>query len=450
MGKIASGAARERGIRIAVAAALISVAAHGHAESFWKRTYGPAQDFVTNMEKAKARFTTLSEEAPKDPSKLTDYVQSGITISDLACYAWLDTLSQSDRNVSFFKDMLNVVGNLIIGVAGINGANPSSLARGALGLGAANASVEAFQNEIILGSIADIEDKLREGRNVSTAYFLENIPTQFDQAHRGLIEYHRTCSSNAVKTLLKNALAKVKYVSPDTTLAGPIAQAESDLVAAGLYKLMFKNGEPAPSDETLYRLWVTRIAYPNANSGLIENMKADSSVVVVGKVFDGEKDKFALYLDRIAALRGYKKRLDKELEKETAEKTAAAEREVAAAKQALVSKGEAAAKNAEVAVIVAPSAQKQAIQNIINFMKSEVKPNLLSGTALSKIVELKSTVDAQAVTAPSSAITNLSANVDEMAQLRRNLESAEARLRVQRLPQKPSGAPASFSAVIAP
>jgi hypothetical protein len=392
----------------------------------------------------------LTGDALKDPKKLTDYVQSGITMSDLACYAWLDTLGKSDRDVSFFKNMFNIVGNLIIGVAGINGANSDSLARGALGLSAANASVEAFQNEILLGSIPDIEDKLREGRNISAAYFLANMPTQFDQAHRGLIEYHRTCSSNAIKSLLKTALSKVKYVAPDTTLAGPIAQAESDSVAASLYKLMFKNGEEAPSDETLYRLWATRMAYPNPKAGLIEDMRVDPSVVVVGKVFDNDKDKYALSLDRIAALRGYKKRLDKELEKESAEKTAAEEREVAAAKKALESKEEVAAKSAEAAVAAAPSEKKQELLNISNFMKKEVKPNLLLGTARNKFGEIKSMIDKQVTNGQPAEITTLSADVKEMEQLREKLENAEAILKAQRLTQKSFSTPASFSAVIAP
>ena len=450
MAQIASGAACKRGIQMAVAAALISVAAHGHAQSFWKRSYGPEQNRVTNLESATKRFSTLSGEAPDDPKKLTDYVQSGITMSDLACYAWLDTLGKSDRNASFFKNIFNIVGNLIIGVAGINGANSDSLARGALGLGAANAMVETFQNEILLGSIPDIEDKLREGRNISAAYFLANMPTQFDQAHRGLIEYHRTCSSNAIKSLLKTALSKVKYAAPDTTLAGPIAQAESDLVEAGLYKLMFKNGEVAPSDETLYRLWATRMAYPNPKAGLIEDMRVDPSVVVVGKVFDKDKDKYALSLDRIAALRGYKKRLDKELEKESAEKTAAAEREVADAKKALESKEKVAEQNAAAAVAAAPTAQKQDMQNIGNLLKNAVKPNLSLGTARNNFGEINSLIDKQAATTPSQAITTLSTNVKEMEQLREKLENAEAILKAQRLTQKSSGAPASFSAVIAP
>lgn len=450
MAQIASGAACKRGIQMAVAAALISVAAHGHAQSFWKRSYGPEQNIVTNLDNAKNRFNTLSGDAPNDPKKLTDYVQSGITMSDLACYAWLDTLGKSERDSSFFKNIFNIVGNLIIGVAGINGANSDSLARGALGLSATNATFETFQNEILLGSIPDIEDKLREGRNISTAYFLANMPTQFDQAHRGLIEYHRTCSSNAIKSLLKTALSKVKYAAPDTTLAGPIAQAESDLVAAGLYKLMFNNGEEAPSDETLYRLWATRMAYPNPKAGLIEDMRKDPAVGVVGNAFDKKKDQFALSLDRIAALRGYKKRLDKELEKESAEKTAAAEREVADAKKALESKEKVAEQNAAAAVAAAPTAQKQDMQNISNLLRNAVKPDLLLGTSRNKFGEIKSMIEKQVTNGQQAEIKTLSADVNEMEQLREKLEKAETILKAQRLTQKSSSTPASFSAVIAP
>ncbi len=213
------------------------------------------------MAEAAKRFKDKDDQAENNSAVLGDYIRSGIVLSDLACEQWLDTLGRADRDVSFAKDVMNIVGNLIIGIAGINGANPGSLARGTLGLAAGNASTDAFKNEVILGALADIEAKLLEGRKITAATIKTNIPVYYDDAKGMLISYHRDCSPNAIKVLLKTSLSAVKYQPADTTLSDAVKKTKAAPIVAELVADMYPgNGAKTLSDEELYKLYLAKIA----------------------------------------------------------------------------------------------------------------------------------------------------------------------------------------------
>ena len=61
-------------------------------------------------------------------------LDSGIVASNIACDLWLVNLSHTDRQLDLGKDMMNIVANTFIGIAGLNGAGATSLARASLGL----------------------------------------------------------------------------------------------------------------------------------------------------------------------------------------------------------------------------------------------------------------------------------------------------------------------------
>jgi|GEM_PF-3586085 len=300
------------------------------ADGFLSKSYRPERDLLMDISNAEQRLKDARIKASEYPEFIPDYVQAGITISDISCDAWLAVLGRSDRNTNLFKDVLNIVGNLIIGVSGINGASSTSLARGALGLSAANASVDAFRNEILLGSMMEIEKKMKEGRRISAAFFVENIPTQFDDAVRKMGEYHDICSTTEIQNLLKTSLAHVKYVAPDTSLTDSIDSASADLLSAALYSMIYKPGDPGAvgslSRDSVYGLWVSVIGAPNdTSSNLVKNIKDSANVISLKKQFEdkNKNGELAPTLQRIADLRGYSKRLAKDLAKEKADKAKA-------------------------------------------------------------------------------------------------------------------------------
>lgn len=241
--------------------ALVFTQSAAHAQGFWSKSYEPAQPFGS-MQSNLERFNAIDETVRTGRSRdYGDYLSAGINLSDMACAEWFTMLGRSDRDVSFAKDMMNIVGNVILGVSGINGANPSSLARGSLGLAAGNASIDAFRNEIFLGSLADIDAKLKEGRKITAATIKTTEPKRYDDAKALLMSYHADCSPNAIKILLKTSLASVRYEEADVTLSGAIARAKaSDLKGKLTLDLYGAKSTKELSDETLYKLYVAEIA----------------------------------------------------------------------------------------------------------------------------------------------------------------------------------------------
>lgn len=282
------------------------------ADGFWDRSYEPARHF-SNVQEAADRFKLKQDAAIAAPTVATngDYLRAGINLSDIACDEWIGVLGRSDRDVSFFKDMLNIVGNVILGISGINGANPSSLARGSLGLAAGNASIDAFKNEIILGSLSDIDAKLREGRKVTAATIKANAPENFDDAKGMLLSYHADCSPNAIKVLLKTSLAAVKYVAPDTSLTEPIRKAQTETLVGKLVIDMYGAGSQKKlSLDTIYKLYVTQLAGVGDNApAFVPGMKADIKDLEADFVA-ANKDKRLEWLKAIADLNGFGIRYD--------------------------------------------------------------------------------------------------------------------------------------------
>lgn len=316
---------------IAAALAVCSCPPARAADGFWKKSFQPQQYFYKVNEDV-VRFNRLSVDAERTPTdqNLTNYVQAGITLSDTGCEVWIYTLGYSERDAGFFKDILNIVGNLILGVSGINGASSNSLARGALGLSAGNAGIDAFREEVVLGAISDIEEKLREGRIISSANLVAHIPKNYDEAKRRLMDYHHTCSPGAVKMLLKRSLSAVKYVSPDTTLASPIEQAKADILIDKLSAEMYPAGDAKPlGGDTLYELYVTEIAMPTSKAEFVARIRDNAYLNVVKVDFEsdvppGKKATKITLLKQIADFRGYPDRLKLAAQKDAEDAAAAA------------------------------------------------------------------------------------------------------------------------------
>lgn len=206
------------------------------------KTYEPAQLFRDF--KTVATQLTVDEQASKDdpygdaPAK--KYLNQGITLSNMACQTWLSALGKNDRDTQYGKNLLNIAGSLILGLAGVNGASSSSLAKGALGLTAANAAVDAYRADILQGVISDIEPKIREGRTLSAAKARgDEGPRTYFLVKEYLVEYHATCSSNEIKRLLSTSLKEVKYSFDQATLTDAVTTATAAKDNADLFQAIF-------------------------------------------------------------------------------------------------------------------------------------------------------------------------------------------------------------------
>ncbi len=282
--------------------------------------YGP-NEYFADIDKALKEYNATEESARQPGGSTRNFVQAGVTLSNLACEIWLTELGLADRNTGFIKDIMNVVGNLILGVAGINGARSSSLARGTLGLSAGNAAIDVFRSDIILGTIDDIKGKLREGRSVGERTLMANIPDNLSEARRRLLDYNTTCSSEAIKSLLKAGLAAVRYQPVDTSLSVVTERLRADSLALDLYKAVFGSAGVF-SNDTLYKLYVTVIAVPTGGTDLVQKYRNDTYVQSVAAASSGAISNAVNknLLQQIADLQDFQSRLMTDLRNEANEK----------------------------------------------------------------------------------------------------------------------------------
>jgi hypothetical protein len=256
-----------------------------------KTPYEPSQDKFADLAQAATRLEASRTEAQSNAGAVSEYLDAGVSLSNVACEIWFTGLARTERDTTLTKDLMNVVGNFILGVAGINGASPTSLGRGALGLSAANTAFEVYRADVLLGSIEDLRTKIRDDRKVAEDALLARTDITYDAAMRRLLEYHHLCSVERIKVLLSTSLANVKFERPDTTLATPIDKAKATALVTTL-KAQIGNVDALLQDQDLlYQAYLALVVYPTEDDSNPEVAKNARKNQVV-----------ALYMARYAAL----------------------------------------------------------------------------------------------------------------------------------------------------
>jgi hypothetical protein len=249
---------------LALCAAVFLVGCSTLAEK--KTPYEPSQDKFVDLTQAAARLELRRNEAQRNPGAVTNYLDAGVSLSNVACELWFTGLARVDRDTTLTKDLMNVVGNFILGVAGMNGANPTSLGRGALGLSAVNTAFEVYRANILLGSIEDIRAKIRDDRKVAEEALFVRTDISYEAALRRLLEYHQLCSVERIKVLLSMSLANVRFERPDTSLATPIDKAKATALVTTL-KVPLGNVDALLQDQDLlYQIYLALVVYPSAGA----------------------------------------------------------------------------------------------------------------------------------------------------------------------------------------
>jgi hypothetical protein len=266
----------------------------------------------------KAEKAALQSKATKEDIRL--YIEAGLTLSDGACRQWLYELEHTDRTLDLNKDLMNVVGNAIVGIAGLNGASAISLARASIVLSGANAAVDTYKANIIQGVIPEIRVKLNDGRDKFKKELYEDLPEQFDEAKRELREYHDTCSASEIRRLLNTGLQAIKYQDPAAQFKNDIEAATTDVNNAKAYNAIFgSNG--SFSDEELFGLWVA-ITQPEdmQKNAPLDSIVSNETVKQAKEKYDSLKTSDSnkqmsvkSMVQKIGDLSGFSKELKKEL-----------------------------------------------------------------------------------------------------------------------------------------
>lgn len=301
-----------------------------------KTPYEPDQKNFTDLARAATQFEKRQTEAAASAAAIPAYLDAGVTLSNVACERWFTSLARAERDTSLTKDLMNVVGNLILGVAGINGANANSIGRGALGLAAANTAFEVYQSNVLLGSIEDIRAKIREDRTVAEDALLGRTDVTFDAAQRRLLEYHKLCSAERIKVLLSTSLSAVKFEHPDTTLSGPVDRAQARVLVT---TLKLGNVDALlQSQDLLYQTYLALVAYPTPDGSEPDVAKAARNNQVVAiyaskYVNAADKEEVLTTLQQIAVLLKFGDRLKSDIAAGAAQKQADAKKDLEDAKE---------------------------------------------------------------------------------------------------------------------
>lgn len=276
------------------------------------------------------RARSASEGDGTDGPKLKRFIDSGIVASNIACDLWLVNLSHTDRQLDLGKDMMNIVANTFIGIAGLNGAGATSLARASLGLAGANAALDAFKSNVIQGIIPEIRVKLEQNRDIKVTAVESDYPDSYPEAQQWLVAFHRTCSGDEVRRLLRTSLQAVAYQAADESLSAPINRAVNAVAIAQLFlDVMAVRG--TFTDEQLYRIWLSGVRVADEKD-LPDYVKGDAfAKLAVEKLkalakIPAEKPKYEsalVTLERVASEHRFSARWERE--QATAKKLAEAE-----------------------------------------------------------------------------------------------------------------------------
>ncbi len=176
---------------------------------------------VEEEKKAKAAEIAAVVLPPDAPSVVQLYFEAGATLSDLACDEWFAGLSRADQKVGWYKDIFQIVGNTIIGIAGFNGAAASSLGKGALGLAAGGAGFDAFRTNFIYGTVGLVHKAVSQKREATLVAIFDGIEASkndsknlsYDAATRLLLSYHNICSPEGISEVTSELGADVRYTT---------------------------------------------------------------------------------------------------------------------------------------------------------------------------------------------------------------------------------------------
>lgn len=258
------------------------------------------------------------------------YMNAGITLSDLACTNWLNYLEREDARVSYAKDIFNIVGNLIAGIAGVNGSSSESLAKGSFLLSAGNAGIDSYKANFFLGVIPDIKIKMTEKRRILQEQ-IENEVHDYEDffvAQRILNEYHDSCSRSSISNLLSTSLQNSKYEYKPATYVSSQDRIRSTLKNEQLYELIYPGVSGSFSNETLYGLYVAKIVKPDGHTASPQVTTIISKYA--GLADEKSKEKFLVLLESIGVDLKFPAKYAKEVEASKMKTVAAAKATVAA------------------------------------------------------------------------------------------------------------------------
>ncbi len=174
-------------------------------------------------EAASFRAQTLTASSSTDSVALAKWLHSGMALARMYCGAYFEQLSKQESQLTYAKAQTNVVGGLTAATLGIFSAPASTISTVAASFSAIGASLDTYDNNILLGPHVDKFEKLVE--KAQDAIFQSSLNAtynDFGTAQNVLVNYVNLCSFRGVKSLVEDAVTSAEVITPGGSTTGKV------------------------------------------------------------------------------------------------------------------------------------------------------------------------------------------------------------------------------------
>lgn len=149
----------------------------------------------------------------RNPSDISEYLDVGITVSDLACSVWFKIVSREGDSLDYKQRSMNILGDGLIGLLGLSSNVTNDLLGGlAITLGMGNAAFDNHNERFRLSNtMGTVYEKLKHARSNYSRDLLSRTQLSFPAAKRALRDYHNTCSRMSVEGFIEKSVELAKF-----------------------------------------------------------------------------------------------------------------------------------------------------------------------------------------------------------------------------------------------
>ncbi len=143
---------------------------------------------------------------------IDNYIRQGISLSDMACKRWFDSLEIAQANTQFWKNNTAIAGGAAATVMGIVEASAKEIAGVAALFAGVNSVFENYQTVFLFTpDMHIVRSKINALRQELAKNIKNNIPSHYPDAKAKLVQYHEYCSGAAIKRLIQEAVVQTAY-----------------------------------------------------------------------------------------------------------------------------------------------------------------------------------------------------------------------------------------------
>jgi hypothetical protein len=159
-----------------------------------------------------------SKKAPADPAAASQFLQAGMTLTDLLCLDHFNRALTGHKHRSYARTVLNDTNGLVSAIMGLTGAGSTATGIVGASFSYANSTTGDFeQNYMVSVDLASAQLLVQKAMAITADYHTKNVPRDYFQAERALARYASMCTFTGIQGLLAQA---ARAAEPSVTALG--------------------------------------------------------------------------------------------------------------------------------------------------------------------------------------------------------------------------------------